>query len=319
MTDDYDERRFRVDAHGDDLDEALDVLAHAYEGIEWHAENSDAPFSYRYTSAGDQFMSLRAVRFEGRIEGEMPPGDDLVMQWITRGQGTLDVGPDEVRMEAGQPRLWPSVPFRFAFSDYDQRLVQISRSTVDGLAAERGFTPAQLRFDHTVEPRQEAMALWRNSVTLISRSVLDGEASPLLQAEMGRLGAIALMELYPQQGSPLPDELLLPRNAHVRAAIEHVHAHVQLPLTSVDLAEVAHVSVRALQQAFQKHVGTTPNGYIRALRLDRIREELLVSDPHGASVAEVAKRWGFAHAGRFAAAYAEKFGEYPSETLERAR
>ena len=59
--------------------------------------------------------------------------------------------------------------------------------------------------------------------------------------------------------------------------------------------------------------------YIRRVRLDRIRTELLRADPAVTNVADVARHWGFAHPGRFSATYAARYGEYPSDTLRNAR
>jgi transcriptional regulator GlxA family with amidase domain len=52
--------------------------------------------------------------------------------------------------------------------------------------------------------------------------------------------------------------------------------------------------------------------------MERAREMLVAADPD-ASVTDVALACGFAHFGRFAGAYRERFGETPSETLHRAR
>jgi transcriptional regulator GlxA family with amidase domain len=54
--------------------------------------------------------------------------------------------------------------------------------------------------------------------------------------------------------------------------------------------------------------------YLRNVRLDRVRHELLERAP-GIGVTEVAHRWGFMQLGRFANAYQQRFGELPSETL----
>ncbi|PYY46090.1 AraC family transcriptional regulator [Curtobacterium sp. MCBD17_023] len=129
-------------------------------------------------------------------------------------------------------------------------------------------------------------------------------ASQLLQAEMGRLAAVSLLELYPQATVDLPAELLLPQNARIRHVAEYVHEHAHLPITSTDLAVLANLSLRALQVAFNRVLGMFPNPYIRQVRLDRVRSELLAADPAATNVSDVARFWGFAHAGGFSAAYA---------------
>lgn len=313
-----DKGRIHVDDGGEDLAQARDVLATAYAGVDWRADESDSPFSFRYAAAGDRSMTVRAVRFDGRLEGEMPASDDFVVTWITRGTGLLDVGRRPIALQPGRPQLWPCDAFHFSFENYDQRLVQVNRGAVRNILGERGETIDDLRFDHSKAPTDEALRRWRNTTSLVSKTVLDREASPILQAEMGRVAAISLLELYPIAPRRLPPELFLAKNTHVRAAAEYAHHHAHLPITSSDLAGIANVSLRALQLAFVRLLGVTPNTYLRQIRLDRIHAELGESDPATTQVAAVAKRWGFAHAGRFAAAYTERFGHYPSETLARS-
>jgi AraC-like DNA-binding protein len=57
---------------------------------------------------------------------------------------------------------------------------------------------------------------------------------------------------------------------------------------------------------------------LRDARLSAARQDLLDGDPtNGATVAEIARRWGFAHLGRFARAYRDAYGETPAQTLRR--
>lgn len=310
--------RIEQRAQGENLDEARDVLAAAYDGIEWQADTTTEVFSFRYSAVGDTNMTLRGIHFDGHIEGVMTPSDEFVVQWLTRGRAVLGEGDDQVALQHGLPQLWPQQGAAFSFDDYDQRLVQVNRAAVHEIAQERGFDTTNFRLDHTARPDDRALRAWKNSVTLISHTVLDRRASPLMQAEMGRLGALSLLELYPVAAAALPDELLLPKNGHIRRAVEYVHAHAHLPITSTDLAEIAALSLRALQQAFHRQLGLTPNAYIRRVRLDRIRDALRAGDPATTNIADTAKHWGFAHAGRFSAAYFQQHGEYPRDTLRRA-
>jgi len=101
----------------------------------------------------------------------------------------------------------------------------------------------------------------------------------------------------------------------VRRAAEAMRAEPERPFTVTDLAEVAGVSRRSLQQGFQRYVGMSPMTYLRDVRLGRAHDELRYGDPADVSVAEVAYRYGFLHLGRFAALYRQRYGESPSQTL----
>jgi AraC-like DNA-binding protein len=104
----------------------------------------------------------------------------------------------------------------------------------------------------------------------------------------------------------------------IRAAIEVIEAEAHRPLTVSGLAARSYVSVRSLQQGFRAHLGTTPMAYLREVRLHRARQDLLHADPSIDTVASLAFRWGFTNLGRFAAAYAARYGENPGTTLRRS-
>lgn len=78
--------------------------------------------------------------------------------------------------------------------------------------------------------------------------------------------------------------------------------------TSVDMAEVAGVSVRRMQERFAEEMGRSPRQVLAELRLDRARASLRA----GATVSEAAATWGFTNPGRFASAYRKRFGLLPS-------
>lgn len=106
--------------------------------------------------------------------------------------------------------------------------------------------------------------------------------------------------------------------AHVRRAEEYILAHLDQPITIADLIAVCGGSPRALFEGFRRFRGMTPMRFIRHQRLIRAREALENPAPC-TGVAHVAMRWGFQHLGRFAAEYADAFGEAPSQTLKRAQ
>ena len=102
--------------------------------------------------------------------------------------------------------------------------------------------------------------------------------------------------------------------AHVKRVEQHIHAHAEQAITIEELARVSQTSVRSLFAGFKQYRGISPMKYLRDVRLDKARSALLDALP-STSVTEVANRWGFVQLGRFAAAYQQRFGELPSETL----
>jgi AraC family ethanolamine operon transcriptional activator len=81
----------------------------------------------------------------------------------------------------------------------------------------------------------------------------------------------------------------------------------------LELAQIAGVPLRQLQQGFKTYTGMSPAQWLRLRRLNGARRELLTSP--GTTVAEVAMNWSFWHLGRFSNSYRALFQELPSETL----
>ncbi|WP_327266189.1 helix-turn-helix transcriptional regulator [Streptomyces sp. NBC_01232] len=112
------------------------------------------------------------------------------------------------------------------------------------------------------------------------------------------------------------------RDAHsdtLRRAVSFIEANAHRDITLADIAASVPVTPRAVQYAFTRHAGTTPLGHLRRVRLARAHAELRAAEPFGpTTVAAVAGRWGFAHQGRFAAAYRQTYGVAPSVTLRAA-
>jgi len=104
----------------------------------------------------------------------------------------------------------------------------------------------------------------------------------------------------------------------VRAAEEYMRTNAQLTLSLGDICVAAGVGSRTLQHSFQRKRGYSPMQFLRRLRLERVHTDLTQPDA-ATTVTKAASCWGFLHFGRFAEEYQMRFGEKPSETLQRAR
>ncbi|MCT9078718.1 AraC family transcriptional regulator [Streptomyces fulvoviolaceus] len=156
--------------------------------------------------------------------------------------------------------------------------------------------------------------------SLLERDVSHGLLrSPLIR---GRLEQTLLEGVLLAADHSCREELAAPpppmRPASVKRVMDVVQERPAEPYDAARLAEIAQVSVRTLQEAFRRHVGMSPMAYVNEVRLQRVRGQLRASAPGTTTVSDVAYQWGFAHLGRFARRYRERFGESPSQTLRAA-
>ena len=79
----------------------------------------------------------------------------------------------------------------------------------------------------------------------------------------------------------------------------------------VDICESLHIPHRTLNYSFHKATGTSPMQYLRAVKLNAARRELLQT---AFSITDIAANYGFFHMGYFSQEYRRLFGETPSMT-----
>lgn len=103
----------------------------------------------------------------------------------------------------------------------------------------------------------------------------------------------------------------------VKKVIDYLQACAKELPDIPKLCRVAGVSERSLQYGFIDYLGLTPIQYLRVVRLNGARSDLLQSQQHNVKVADIAMAWGFLEFGRFSREYKKLFLELPSKTLSR--
>jgi AraC family ethanolamine operon transcriptional activator len=79
----------------------------------------------------------------------------------------------------------------------------------------------------------------------------------------------------------------------------------------VDICEMLNIPHRTLNYSFRKATGISPVHYLRAIKLNAARRELLTSQ---LPITDIAANYGFFHMGYFAKEYKRLFGDTPSMT-----
>ena len=105
----------------------------------------------------------------------------------------------------------------------------------------------------------------------------------------------------------------------VRRAEEYMQAHLDEPISIMELLQICGCSRRTLFSAFRNARKYTPMEFLTEQRLQNTRDKLLKPRGEIFSVASIARDFGFTHLGRFSKVYRKRFGETPSETLQKGR
>ncbi|HEX3790396.1 MAG TPA: AraC family transcriptional regulator [Pseudonocardiaceae bacterium] len=203
--------------------------------------------------------------------------------------------------------------------------IGIDRAAVDAaLAKLLGDQPASLGdFALTMNTGRGFARTWVDLMASLGRQV--GTPNGLLSQPMvaGPLAESVVNGFLMATRHSYSDVLAAPvtpaRPLAVRTAVDLMEADPGVPWTVSTLAARCEVGVRTLQAGFRDHLGLSPMTYLRDVRLRRAHQELRAADPFVDSVASIARRWGFGHLGRFAAAHEAKYGQTPLRTLRAVR
>ncbi|MCS6586939.1 AraC family transcriptional regulator [Curtobacterium flaccumfaciens pv. flaccumfaciens] len=308
-------RRTRQVAQTADPTVAAEVIArtHASHGVD--VDPDGAGFVFEERVRGTRLLSLESTTCTGVVSGTIEPGSAMTLVWLKSGRGTVDGHPVEI----GGPVLYRNGPQPVRFEAFQKDVIRIDRATVEAVAAERGgWAPGPLEFHPRHVPEGPTLAAWWLMIRTVAGEVLTGpdEVPVEREQELTRFAAAGLLTAIPHWLVEQPASNNPGRSRFARAEaflLEHATEHI----TVADIAEVAGLSIRGTQAAFNRHHGTTPLAYLRRIRLHLAREQLQIRPDR--SVAEIARGAGFAHLGRFAGAYRDEFGELPRHTQQAAR
>lgn len=305
-----------------DPDLATERFARAFPGIRLTAGTDGRRFGFDFRRIGDGVLRVDRLLLTGTAEGVGSIADVVGVARVREGRFGLEYGRREI--DTTRPYLRPPGRAVTRVEDASLELIEID-PTVFATAARdllRGTGRVTMRpsADDASPTSRALVPAWTRITDLVTGVVFDEAAfaSPLIRAGLLELvvsGMLATFPLTVEVGSAGGTGV---GPATIRRALAHIDAHLAEPLDTRSIAAAAGVPVRTLQAGFHQHVGTAPMEHVRTRRLAAVRQDLLDADPGGsATVAEIARHWGFAHLARFAERYRGAYGEKPSATLRR--
>jgi AraC-like DNA-binding protein len=274
-------------------------------------------------------LTAALTRYRGfTYSAQISPANSLTACTYFKASGAvIATAREELRVTAGSVHMMPVLlPASATIDGTDDIALQVPWAAAYALAEETaGLPAARLRFEAMAPVSAAAARVFTTTAEFIFAQLVTfgaAEIHPLIVPELTRMAAAAFLHAFPNTTMTLdylPGPGWAPPSA-VRHAAAFIDAHANQPVTIAEIAAVAGVTPRALQYAFRRHHGMTPIGYLRQIRLERAHHELHCAQPgDGVTVADVARKWGWAGRTQFTAVYRRRFGVPPSHTLRSGR
>jgi AraC-like DNA-binding protein len=309
-----------------DLDKAAEFVQSVYVPHKLNAL-SDGPLRFELSSFASARMTCGRLSFGAPIELVVPPMSTAYhVNLPIRGSATVRESSEEVVSRPGGTGVILD-PDRPHTAVWDETAVlyaiKVTRSALEAhagaLLGRAAYEPVkfQLGFDVANLAGRGLVSAVRYLHKEMGR---EGgvSSSPILRGQLESYVITQLLMAVPNNlTSMLVEPARLPKRRHISRVVDYVAAHPRSPLTLPELATVAGISARALQEGFQEEFGVSPLTYVRTIRLEHAHAELQEAE-EGDSVTEVATRWGFTHLSRFSEHYKRRFGVLPSATLTRS-
>jgi AraC-like DNA-binding protein len=268
-------------------------------------------------------FAIDEVYSAGQLEASPDALNKVVALWATGGRISGECDGLEGQAQAGDIALisQPHLPHHAWAEDVRLTSVVLDQAMVAGVATglPSSQAPLPVRFTSFRPVDPHAARLWKDAVGLVKHSLLANETvtTPLVLGHASRLLAAVTLSTFPNTATtgPTPYDRSDSKPVLLRRAMEYMDVNATNDIGLADIAEAIHVTPRAVQYMFRKHLETTPLQYLRRLRLHYAHQELLAADRMRDTVTDIAARWGFAHTGRFAVLYRQTYGQSPHATL----
>lgn len=268
-------------------------------------------------------VTIDRTIFGTDLDVDVAPVDKLVFGQVENGAvGFRTNGTEHWRSRgdvylAAQPGHWRTSMVRGGV--HEQAVIDPSLpSQIVGTEPGRSHQP--VRFTGYQPISAQAARTWKDTYAYVRDIVAelpDSGGHELIASSAARLLVATALSVFPSNA--LTEPTIEDRNdghpVTLRRAMTFVDDNAHRDISIADIAGAVHVTIRAVQLAFRRHLGTTPMAYLRQVRLSNAHRDLLAADPAKQTVTAIACRWGFSSPSRFAVYYRHAYGVLPVHTL----
>ena len=279
-------------------------------------------------------LELYVLRYGAEVEVTPRPFDDFALVHMSL-RGAAEIEADGTQLKVAEGRAAVIAPQRCVrlrwHAGTEQLIVKVPYSLMRSVcshAADELRIPTSYLIPSRVNSHWELLV---RSLLNVVRMSDDADASPAWLDHFERNVAAFLVSHQTSPASSMPlmhrtdpqlgghradrDAGATTEARRLDALLQYMESRLGAPVSLSDLANATGVGVRTLNTLCRRHLGETPMNLLRNMRLDAVRARLLLQPD--LNITETALQFGFGHLGRFAAYYADRFGQLPRQTFDQ--
>lgn len=306
------------------IDRFRDAQLHAASVCEWNQTyNQITPgtlqSSLMQISTGRfhvfrEYMNQRVVQHGEAPRGKLCFAIPTVMPGTARMQGRKASDNSVFVLQSGEEFMF-HMPM-----NTDMLAITLEYEVFEGLMAASmppGSLDALLKQPVIQVPAERLNEIRYRLLAMFSHAVANPHliATPASEKMLEHSMLSALLELVNDPGCDKNQRLSSSSQSFIVDKCHHIAmSSGDMPVTVLDLCEKLRTSPRTIQNSFNAVAQTTPVDYLRSIRLNAVRRQLILTSPLELSIGQAAANWGFFHLSHFATCYKSLFGELPSQT-----
>ena len=176
-----------------------------------------------------------------------------------------------------------------------------------------GSTPSTILKDKRFSIKPDMISILEKIVDFWSAYLTNEFPKQTIQPTYNRIESEILQQLFScLMFTPTTKKR---KKFNTKSVRDLLHSNIEQFIDIPDIAKELNISESQLHCVFKKDYGMTPKKYLQNLRLNAIKRELLLADPHAVNISNIAQKYNFFHMSHFSLEYKKLFGQTPSETL----
>ncbi len=311
---------------GDEIDEVRHKVGDIFVPHYLNVHGQDKHLSADMNHLKLENISINTLGYGAGVNINCDPFEKFLLIMLPM-TGVMDAKVEEGVVRANQDTaaiINTSDPLSMQWGDRcNQLIIRIDKELIDRTCECLLGYPIKndVRFSSALD-MSTGFEMYQSIIYLLASNPFVSESAKTFPMITKQLEHLLVSSLLLNQKNQYSQELLKPEKIitpqYIRQAEEYMREKATEAITLQDVADNVGISLKTLHNGFQKYRKNSPNKFLKSLRLDLVRKDLIAAKYSNSktTVTEIALRWGFIHLSHFSESYYEKFGELPSITLK---